>query len=584
MRFLSAVCAAALLAACGSAPESKPVASVGNPEVREVGTFEGVFDSTTGAIKFRGEGGDYVPNAVIPQGEGVGKVVLSTSNLNTAGTACSGPSVEADITVTNNTGAALDNVYVEIQSMSLTGREACNSSGIPRPGSTAVGSTNGLWSYGSIAGSGGTASKHWSFAKPASTSYTFKGRVIAAGALSSHGAGSAWGTTINDVIVDSDGAALYVSVKFSTPPNGNNLYVLVDDTNRTSGMSGANALTYDPTGSWGALSTGGNPLNNSAGADFDYFQAGSFTSDGTLTQSFHKTITGAAASSDAAGVAMTQDIANGRYNFKIPYTAIAAGAVATDAIKVYALFGKSNEFDLGIHSAAPAPTQAQVDLMNNASGHGLGDLDTAAASHTLASSCSPTLVISTVYGGGGGTSTSASYNQDFIELHNRSSQPFAIPAGWSLQYGSSTGAFGSSTSNIHALPQITIAPGGFAWFKEGTVGTGSPNLPSNADGTTGGINLSGSVGKVVLAKTTTGLGACPLTDPTQVVDMMGYGGTTNIATCGGTAAAGPTVSQALSRATNGCSTAATFSVATTPVPRGTSSAAVAAVSCEAVCQ
>ena len=60
---------------------------------------------------------------------------------------------------------------------------------------------------------------------------------------------------------------------------------------------------------------------------------------------------------------------------------------------------------------------------------------------------STTLVISQVYGGGGGTT--GTYTNDYVELHNVSGTSQSI-AGMSLQYGSSTGQFGSTATNIYA--------------------------------------------------------------------------------------------------------------------------------------
>ena len=53
--------------------------------------------------------------------------------------------------------------------------------------------------------------------------------------------------------------------------------------------------------------------------------------------------------------------------------------------------------------------------------------------------------ISQVYGGGGGTT--GVYTRDFVELYNSGVTPVNI-GGWTIQYGSATGAWGSSTGNI----------------------------------------------------------------------------------------------------------------------------------------
>jgi hypothetical protein len=76
-------------------------------------------------------------------------------------------------------GARLENAHVEILSMSLTGRESCNSA-TPVP----VGASDqyGLWSYGTLQpspGAGSAALARWKLKLPDATSFTFSGRVVA---------------------------------------------------------------------------------------------------------------------------------------------------------------------------------------------------------------------------------------------------------------------------------------------------------------------------------------------------------------------------------------------------------------------
>lgn len=523
--------------------------------------------------------GSASPGLAITSGTGLD---LSVSGAVFSGSGCiSGSSYEYDVTLTNTSGGTLNNVFAEVQVVALTGRESCNSDSVPLPGSAEVSNLNGLWAFGNIL-PGASSTVRWRFANVDSVPYAVAGRIKTFGELQSNGAGNGLGATIKDVVVDSDGTNLYVTVKMGTPPNGNDLFLLVDDTNRVSGMTGASALTYDPTNTIGALSAPGTyTIGNSAGADFDFFQVGSFAADGTLTQTHHKTITGATSSADAAGVALNQDVAAGRYHFRIPYSAIGSGAVGGDPIKVYVLYGKSNAYGVGIHSAAPSQPQAQIDLMNNASGQGLSDLATAPSSHTLAVPCAPALVISAVYGGGGGTSLTATYNRDYIELHNRSSVPFTIPAGWSLQYGSASGTYGGVATNIHVLPTITIPAGGYALFVEGTAGTGGAAIPVTADAT-GTLALSGTSGKVALATISTPLGACGSIVPGTVIDEVGYG---TAVLCAGSPTSALSVTTAAVRNNNGCdrtgNCSADFTVVATPVPRNSASLPV---TCPQVCR
>ena len=57
--------------------------------------------------------------------------------------------------------------------------------------------------------------------------------------------------------------------------------------------------------------------------------------------------------------------------------------------------------------------------------------------------------ISQVYGGGGG---SGFYKNDYVELFNAGTTS-ALLTGWSLQYGSATGNYASSATNLSRCPQ-----------------------------------------------------------------------------------------------------------------------------------
>lgn len=443
-----------LLAACGTglAPEgSEEAPAPARPGLRVLGSFEGVLDAETGEVAFRAPDGTLSPTALVAVPEGLAGVTLSTSNVSSTASNCGGASFEGDIQVTNH-GAALDNVYVEITSIALSGREGCNSDAIPLPGSSAVSAANGLWAYGNLA-TNASATRRWQFARPSSTPYAFHGRVVTSGTLSSHGAGSGWGTTIDDLLLDSDGANLYVTVKFSNPPDtSNHLYLLVDDARITSGMG----LKLDWSG-WGALSAPAGLVANSAGVDFDYAQAVVFSASGdgamTATGTPHVTILANNATSTAGSPASTQDKAAGRYNFAIPYSTIGSGgAFGGDSVRVYALYGKDNQFNNGIHSAAPAQPQAQIDLMNVAGGHGLDDFVTVAPAYTLAGT-PPTVAVTRPYAGakacawellkayaGNGATAKVTYSIDGVPLATATSSP------WTVTWDST-----SSTNGAHSI-------------------------------------------------------------------------------------------------------------------------------------
>jgi DNA/RNA endonuclease G (NUC1) len=125
------------------------------------------------------------------------------------------------------------------------------------------------------------------------------------------------------------------------------------------------------------------------------------------------------------------------------------------------------------------------------------------------------IVISQVYGGGG--NAGAPLNADFVELFNRSSSPVSV-GGWRLHYGSSAGTTWTNTTSIPA--GAVIQPGKYYLI---SLAGGANGAALPAPDATGGINMSGTAGKVVLTTTAISLaGACP-TDAV-IADQVNYGG------------------------------------------------------------
>lgn len=128
------------------------------------------------------------------------------------------------------------------------------------------------------------------------------------------------------------------------------------------------------------------------------------------------------------------------------------------------------------------------------------------------------VVISQVYGGGG--NTSAPYQNDFVELFNRSGGPVTLE-GWSIQYSSAGGT--SWASNKVNIPTVTLAAGQYYLIQlgGGTVGSALPAADTSA-----GINMSATSGKIALVKSQTGLPAVanpnPVDQPT-LADLVGFG-------------------------------------------------------------
>jgi len=130
--------------------------------------------------------------------------------------------------------------------------------------------------------------------------------------------------------------------------------------------------------------------------------------------------------------------------------------------------------------------------------------------------CATGLVISQIYGGGGGTGSP--FTNDFIELHNAGATPVAL-GGMALHYAGAggTGAWGSQ-----ALPSVTVPAGGYYLMQEAAGATPSAALPAPDFVPGNPIGLSPTAGKVALTSTTTALdGICP---GQNVIDRVGYGG------------------------------------------------------------
>jgi hypothetical protein len=127
------------------------------------------------------------------------------------------------------------------------------------------------------------------------------------------------------------------------------------------------------------------------------------------------------------------------------------------------------------------------------------------------------LVISQVYGGGG--NSGATYKNDFIELYNRGTTPVDV-SGWSVQYAATTGVSWQRTNLAGS-----IAAGARYVVKEAAGAGGTADLPQvDATGT---INMSGTAGKVVLASNQTTFATGTSCPSAGVVDLVGYGTTTN---------------------------------------------------------
>jgi DNA/RNA endonuclease G (NUC1) len=136
------------------------------------------------------------------------------------------------------------------------------------------------------------------------------------------------------------------------------------------------------------------------------------------------------------------------------------------------------------------------------------------------------VVISQVYGGGGNA-----YSSDYIELFNRTATDASI-GGYSLQYGSATGNFGSFAGNIFTFPAGTILPAGKYLTVKSATTTGGAAVTADFDAGAGNLNMSGTTGKVALVTSGTALGCgatgtpCALPNA-NIVDLVAYGTSNN---------------------------------------------------------
>lgn len=182
--------------------------------------------------------------------------------------------------------------------------------------------------------------------------------------------------------------------------------------------------------------------------------------------------------------------------------------------------------------------------------------------------------ISQVYGGGGGST--GTYLRDYVELFNSGNTPVNI-GGWTLQYGSATGNWGSSAGNIFTFPVgTTIQPCQYLLVEAGAPGTAGVALPVPADFSTitTGFSMSATNGKVALFSTGVGNAnvACGLEAAGTIVDKVSYGTgncpeTTNVGTLSST--------QGAVRNNGGLddtdSNLADFTIVGNPVPRNSAS-------------
>lgn len=183
--------------------------------------------------------------------------------------------------------------------------------------------------------------------------------------------------------------------------------------------------------------------------------------------------------------------------------------------------------------------------------------------------------ISQVYGGGGSTSGGPTYNKDYVEIFNSSDAAVNI-GGWTIEYGSATGNWGSSTSAIFTFPAgTTIQPCQYLLVAAATGSTAGGALPVTPDFTFT-IAMSATNGKVALFNAVNSNKACGSETAGTLVDKLAYG-TGNCPE--GTAVATLTVITGAVRNNDGRddtdNNSADFTIVTAPVPHNSASPAPA---------
>ncbi len=132
------------------------------------------------------------------------------------------------------------------------------------------------------------------------------------------------------------------------------------------------------------------------------------------------------------------------------------------------------------------------------------------------------VVISQIYGGG--SNVGATYNADFVELHNNSNSTQDI-SGHKLLYGSANGLLGTTITNRFIFPANTTIPAGGYLLIAASAGLTGANLPVFPDYNFT-LTLSGTNGKIAF-------GTGSMIDSTSyalqpsgsVLDFVGYGST-----------------------------------------------------------
>ncbi len=176
------VVAALMFAACGS---QKAVENPLPPGYVTLATFTGEVDSDAGTIKIWADPppastAGFRTGLTLPETVATVSIATTTPATTIDGTApCpvgTANVLSAGVTITLGypTPQFAGALYAEIQTLSVTGEEGCNSSTAP----SGLSSTLGLWSFGTVNQTTKTSATTWRFKKITGQKSTFSGRIV----------------------------------------------------------------------------------------------------------------------------------------------------------------------------------------------------------------------------------------------------------------------------------------------------------------------------------------------------------------------------------------------------------------------
>ena len=174
------------------------------------------------------------------------------------------------------------------------------------------------------------------------------------------------------------------------------------------------------------------------------------------------------------------------------------------------------------------------------------------------------VVISQLYGGGGGNTAGPVYTRDYVELFNRGTAAVNI-SNYAIQYASAAGtAYAVNAVTATPATAINLQPGQYYTVVLGGAGTAGATIVQGTGAgqadyvATAGSSISNTAAKIALTSNNTALvGTTATTPPTSaaLVDFVGFGATASAYEGAGAAPAPTSTATALFRAGSGCTDA-----------------------------